>query len=371
MGIASSLKMLAVVVAGCGVVAGELPAAAPPAPDTAPAATAAANELVVGAVQDAKEPLMRVTFEAGALAKEYPAKIRDANKKLVYEIACPAGTVHEGSVTVSRWKAARWPAEWPAGGMKVSGVAGFFTYDASAKGVVAWHVNFADPEVFGFYGGPLLAQDELQVAEHPLLASVREALLGKKLSTLTVEAGLSTPILVMGVQRRVKVATEPSVARPEGLYGNRFKRADEKTVRDAVTRIERPTISNIVALAAPTCGRGAYTIDELQLILETAYTGFRAAKAESGDKLQVEMHTGFWGCGAFGGNRTVMVALQLAAARLAGIDEIVIHWGDKAGEMDFQSGLEAYEEATKAGNVSAFLKALEKKAYRWGVSDGN
>lgn len=44
---------------------------------------------------------------------------------------------------------------------------------------IKWfHVNFADAVLFGFYGGSLLAQDELQVLELPLLACVREHLVG-------------------------------------------------------------------------------------------------------------------------------------------------------------------------------------------------
>jgi hypothetical protein len=39
-----------------------------------------------------------------------------------------------------------------------------------------WHINFADKHLFGYYGGGLFAQDEMQTAEMPILASVREAL---------------------------------------------------------------------------------------------------------------------------------------------------------------------------------------------------
>lgn len=42
------------------------------------------------------------------------------------------------------------------------------------------YVNFADPNMFVAYAGPLFAQDEIQVMEHPTLASVREYLLDKK-----------------------------------------------------------------------------------------------------------------------------------------------------------------------------------------------
>ena len=48
---------------------------------------------------------------------------------------------------------------------------GYYEYDG-ADGI--WHVNFADPQLFVAYGSGLLAQDELQAAEHPMLGSVRE-----------------------------------------------------------------------------------------------------------------------------------------------------------------------------------------------------
>ncbi len=42
------------------------------------------------------------------------------------------------------------------------------------------------------------------------------------------------------------------------------------------------------------------------------------------------IHTGFWGCGAFGGNRTLMVILQALAADLAGVE--TVFWAvDKRG----------------------------------------
>lgn len=42
-----------------------------------------------------------------------------------------------------------------------------------------WHINFADKHLFGYYGGGLFAQDEMQAAEIPTLASVRESLVRK------------------------------------------------------------------------------------------------------------------------------------------------------------------------------------------------
>jgi hypothetical protein len=37
-------------------------------------------------------------------------------------------------------------------------------------------MNFADPYLFGYGEGSLLAQDELQIVEHPILASLARAI---------------------------------------------------------------------------------------------------------------------------------------------------------------------------------------------------
>ena len=128
-------------------------------------------------------------------------------------------------------------------------------------------------------------------------------------------AGRSTPVLVMGVERRCRVATDPNPAagRPDGLYGNAFARAGADAVRRATTRIDPPTVTNLVAIAAR---RGLRALpgrrDRVGLV--TAYTGFRAAVLGSWRRQDaawpVAVHTGYWGCGAFGGNRVLMTLLQ-------------------------------------------------------------
>ena len=55
---------------------------------------------------------------------------------------------------------------------------GYFDYTPALDraDAVEWHVNFADPHLFVAYGSRLFAQDEMQVAEHPALGSLKEAL---------------------------------------------------------------------------------------------------------------------------------------------------------------------------------------------------
>jgi hypothetical protein len=62
--------------------------------------------------------------------------------------------------------------------------------------------------------------------------------------------------------------------------------------------------------------RGEYSVATLNNILSTAYTAFLAARLDSKiareeqgvqEEPQVIIYTGLWGCGAYGGNPTVMI----------------------------------------------------------------
>ena len=176
-----------------------------------------------------------------------------------------------------------------------------------------WYLNFAHHDLFAFWQDPLLAQDEMQVLEHPDLASVRLALVDLRASTYVSGRDGPTPILISGVPRRGIIDTAPTPTRPGGLYGNRFGRASLAEVEEATTKLDAPTISNILAMAAPSGGHGLYTVEEITAILRTAITGFGAAVAEtrrSNAERETVIHTGWWGCGAFGGNQELMSLLH-------------------------------------------------------------
>ena len=217
-------------------------------------------------------------------------------------------------------------------------------------------------------------------ASDPALGSLREALLANGESTLTAESGKPTPILVMGVERRCKIATDPNAAegRPAGLYGNRFSGADAEAIKSAVTVIDPPTTSNIIAVEAPSYGCGPYRFDQIEFILTTALTGFSAAREESqrefDRQITVVIHTGFWGCGAYGGNRVLMGALQILAARMAQIHRLVYHTFDHAGSAslteatDLLASLGASGRSVETRNL---IHQIEAAGFEWGVSDGN
>jgi hypothetical protein len=324
---------------------------------------------------EADVPLERLEIDAQELVAGHPPRWRDANKRIVHQTASPPGAVHAGRLRYSRWPALRLPESVGPSDAGVEAREGFFDYPAKAPGTMVWHLNFADPHLFAFYAGGLFAQDEMQVAEHPALASLKEALDATGMVARTSEGGRPTPVLVAGVERRCRIATNPDTGagRSHGLYGNAFARASESAIRSAVTRLAPPTISNIIAMAAPAHGRGRYTFQQCRDILETAWSGFRAATLETrrtGDDVVV-VHTGFWGCGAFGGNRVLMTALQLIAARLAGVG-LVYFTGSPPGMRAFEEGRALAEAIAGDGNpVESVIDRMVERGLQWGVGDGN
>ncbi len=231
------------------------------------------------------ERICQQEFNAQDLVTEFPARLSDRNKKTVFGMSSPPGAVHAGAISFSRWRLMSLPATV----MRSERSPGFelhenyFTYDPSPKGRVDWHLNFADYDLFCAYGGPLFAQDEMQVAEHPALASLRHGLIESGLKPVTGEDGNPTPVTVMGVERRCQIATDPNVAegRPYGLYGNRFSIAAEEVVRGATEIIDPATVSNILAIEAPPGGRGRYTREQIESVFLTVCTGFSAAVFET------------------------------------------------------------------------------------------
>lgn len=310
------------------------------------------------------QPLLRREFRPSALLSLHPPQLRHPSKQLVWDLACPPDAVHGGTIELTRWAAAPLPERVALAPTDIAAVPGVYEYGDDAG---VWHVNFADPELFVAYGSRLLAQDELQCAEHPALGSLREALLAEQLPARTEEDGAPTPVLVAGVERRCALDTRV-------LYGNRFAAASPSIVREHTRVLAPPTRTNLVAIAAPV-GSGPYYRHQIDRIVTTAYTGFAAAAHESRRRwpgVPVEIRTGFWGCGAFGGNRALMTMLQLLAARLAGIDRLRFYTVELPGLKDFAAGRDTLAAllATPPGSLDALLERIADLDYAWGVGNG-
>ena len=111
----------------------------------------------------ADTPIESSVFEAHRLVAEYPPALRNRNKGVVYEIACPTGCTHGGRVAYSRWRAMSLPGRvTPAAALRhAERREDVYDYAPALKeaGAVEWHVNFAAPNLFVAYGSGLFAQD--------------------------------------------------------------------------------------------------------------------------------------------------------------------------------------------------------------------
>jgi hypothetical protein len=342
------------------------------------------------------QSIERREYDAALLMRRHPPFFRNERKLFVFSLACPQDAVHSGRLAYSRWAQTPLPKEVePARAADLVEVRdGYYDYRplgvaptapaasaapaAALAPTVEWHVNFADPELFGYYGHAAMAQDELQVAEHPALAGLRQALLSEGRTAKTVEQGRPTPVLVAGVERRVHLLTDRNAAegRPDGLYGRPFHGADYETLRRAVEILDPPTISNVIAIAAPTFGHGRYTLEQIEYSIATAYAGFRAARLESdrmaGSHARLAIHTGRWGCGAFGGNPRLMDLVQVLAAGMAGVDRLVYYTGEPTRTPTIDRTLETARTAFGPGAVPArdLAATIAAMGLEWGAGNG-
>lgn len=320
----------------------------------------------------------RYEYEANEIVRSFPPRFRDQNKRTVYGLSSPPGSSHAGTLTFSRWQPAASLSTVENDGAIINHRPGHFRYETPEKDRISWHMNFAHCDLFCAYAGSLFAQDEMQVTEHPALASLRGVLLQENIPPLSVEGGIPTPALIMGVERRCIVHTEPDAAsgRPRGLYGNYFSPASEAAVRKATEVLEPPTRSNILAMEAPAGGHGDYTREDITYVLSTAITGFAAAVSESERvgflRENVEIHTGYWGCGAYGGNPVLMMLLQMIAARCVAVGSIYFYMGS-SGDSDYRNALTIADillPVNTSRGLGELVAEIESQKFSWGVSNG-
>lgn len=312
-----------------------------------------------------------VTSEAELLGHEVLDFV-SPKKRRVFRIATADADLDGRSIDVTRWMERGLPTE-AAARTEVEIRPGVFTYEPPPEGEVPWHVNFADPELFFGYGIDLLAQDELQIAEHPALAALRARLCRTaEVKPYTARRGRATPVLVTNVPRRVAIDLDPrpDLGLPRGIYGHGFTRASMEAIDAVCESLDPPPKTNLLAMAAPSHGVGPYCRDEIQGILDTAYTAFVAAREETrrlhDHPAATVVHTGFWGCGAFGGNRALMVAVQVIAARAAGVDRLVLHTVRESGRSDAERGVDTASGTSPAEAADA----LTAGGFEWGEGDG-
>lgn len=322
--------------------------------------------------RDAPEALEQRTLDARSIAAQFPPKLVDPNKAVLYAAVLNDATRHEGSIALSRWPSRSLAGlELPStSATRVEASPTPLAYPPSDHRCTHWTLNFSGRSAFYAYGAAAFAQDEQQVAEHPVLASIREAFVAEGRDLVTRdETGAPTPVLLHGVQRHARI-TDPA------LYGRRFAHASPDSIRQAVTPIVPATRSNIIAVEAPSARTEPDAEDAIKYALRAATTAFTAATRVTNG--QAIVHTGFWGCGAYGGDRVLMTMVQIAAARASAIEHIVFHVLDEAGVRDATRAIAALDAAIevlvsdeRSVAMTDLASVLAQMGFDWGDGDGN
>jgi len=336
------------------------------------------------------KPIYRIKIKAQDLFDKYPSHWRNEYKNKIFDISCPENCSHRGELEITRWKARNISREITLDTTPTEIIThnGPFIYPSSTEPKsMTWHLNFADGDLFFHYGSSLMAQDEHQVAEHPILASVKEMLeeLAEENTDYVpctrdythLEPNPPTPVLVMGAERRLSIDLTSKTAQggPAGLYGNLFREAPWIGIEKALSVISPPTLSNIIAMEAPSGGKGVYTQEQIDDVFQTAFTAFSAAKEESlkssGEDAKITINTGDWGTGAYGGNKTLMATLQLLAAAVTGVYRLNFYTTDSAAFGQAQILVRQFVSSKETIEIHDILNALLGMNFQWGMSDGN
>jgi hypothetical protein len=115
------------------------------------------------------------------LYEKYPPNFRDKNKQYIFKYINENKRYSpspDKSLLVTRWKPFVpdvLPDNLTPTSTKIKFQSDVFSYETCGDSqTVEWYLNFANHDLFAYYGGPLLAQDELQVLECVELAALRE-----------------------------------------------------------------------------------------------------------------------------------------------------------------------------------------------------
>ncbi len=315
------------------------------------------------------------------LIKNYPPVYESPRKLAYYERAAFIHRKQKGLVTLSRWRfpdERTTPLDLRENPIEIEITSSFFDYlDEDTESKRVWYVNFADPRLFGYYNSDMFAQDEIQTFEHPLLGGLLtylEKMAIPGFEPLTIVKTKPTPYLVEKIPYWIKVNTSPVLkdGSKANIYGRYFKYADKKTLDAAITVIQKEETNNILAIAAPSCGHGndLYTKGEIRLILKTLLVGFGACarKTIASKHSECVIHTGNWGCGAFGNDKELIYLSQILCASVAGVSKIVFHGLTDDDKEILEGAQKKLAVRSDTENLTDFLLSQN---YRWHFSDGN
>ena len=84
------------------------------------------------------------------------------------------------------------------------------------------------------------------------------------------------------------------------------------------------------------------------------------------------IHTGYWGCGVFGGNRVLMSLLQVLAAGMAGVSRLVFHTAGPDGDAPFEEALGVIRDQLGSEGAKTAEELVDRVVtfgFMWGMND--
>ena len=95
---------------------------------------------------------------------------------------------------------------------------------------------------------------------------------------------------------------------------------------------------------------------------------------EPTSSIKTYIHSGWFGCGAYGGNRILMAILQIIAAKMSGIDKLILH----TVTSKFRHDIEAVEDCLKnifndnrtSLSMDDLIDRIVNEKFQWGSSNG-
>lgn len=318
--------------------------------------------------------LGKVSVKVQEFMKNYPPVFENKIKRDFFKSALFYHRKQHGIVKISRWTYDTDQSELydlQKLYLDIQNSPDFFSYEEGNDDEKVWWLNFADEYLFGYYGSNLFAQDEIKTFEHPLLGSIVEFLDSKKIpemDSLTEEKKRVTPYLIEDIPQWINVNVNPTLPNGEkgNIYGWKFAQNPREIIDRGVSIIQKDKKNNIIAMSAPSGGKGKYTTTQLIRLMKTTIVAFGAA-VKTGKLERYKrtiIHTDNWGCGAFGNNQELMYLSQILAASLVGVDTLIFHSADS---KILEQAKNKYQDL-KAEDIIYFL---EKQHYHWRFSDDN
>ncbi|MBQ0052615.1 MAG: hypothetical protein KBT11_11230 [Treponema sp.] len=310
------------------------------------------------------------SFKCSVLIGSYEAEFENKLKKQLYDEARFVHRHQNGIIKVTKlcwkpWKVIK-KTRFSKLEVEVKTASGFYDplEDPSTEERYVWFMNHADTRLFNSYSGDSLGTDDMQVLQMPLLASIEKFMSENKevMEAKTVRDGLATPFLFEGIPFWISI--DYNKLRKDGRIIRSMYNQDEKFLRNGFKVYQADFKANLISIKAPHGGEGEYTEEQIVYIFLGLIVGYSGLVKQTRIKKasRCALHTGNWGAGNFGGNLELMYLIQMYAASLCGIDEMIFH---AVKNEVFEKARNAFEKIPEELTFEEAVWYFLRQKYKW------